>query len=155
MLITSLLLAVATLHQGADTTLTVRKGQRLEVSVYAGSITVTTWNRDAIRVQGDTRRKDHLDINADGSTISVETSGKWGPAGNADIEITMPAWMAIELSGVETDLTVDGLQVHGAWRNGAGRRHRQGRRGQRLGAIGRGRGDRHRRERPGRGPVGQ
>ena len=115
MLITSLLLAVATLHQGADTTLTVRKGQRLEVSVYAGSITVTTWNRDAIRVQGDTRRKDHLDINADGSTISVETSGKWGPAGNADIEITMPAWMAIELSGVETDLTVTGCKctVHG------------------------------------------
>ena len=115
MLITSLLLAITTLHQGADTTLTVRKGQRLEASVYAGSITVTTWNRDAVRIQGDARRKDHLDINADGSTISVETSGKWGPAGSADIEITMPAWMAIELSGVETDLTVTGCKctVHG------------------------------------------
>lgn len=109
MLITSLLLAVA-LHQGADTTLAVRKGQRLEVSVYAGSITVRTWNRDAIRVQADTRRKDHLDINADGSTVSVETSGKWGPAGSADVEITMPAWMAVELSGVETDLSVEGCK---------------------------------------------
>ena len=110
MLITSLLLALTTLQQGADTTLTVRKGQRLEVSVYAGSITVNTWNRDAVRIQGDTRRKDHLDINADGSTISVETSGKWGPAGSADVEITAPAWMAIEVSGVETDLKVEGCK---------------------------------------------
>jgi len=107
-LITSLLLAIAALQQGADTTLTVQKGQRLETSVYAGSITVKTWNRDAIRIQADTRRKDRLDIKADGSTISIETSGKWGPAGSADIEITMPVWMPVELSGVETDLSVEG-----------------------------------------------
>ena len=68
MLITSLLLALATLQQGADTTLTARRGQRLEASVYAGSITVKTWSRDAVRIQADTRRKDHLDISADGST---------------------------------------------------------------------------------------
>jgi hypothetical protein len=94
---------------------TVRKGQRLETSVYAGSITVKTWSRDAIRIQADTRRKDHLDVSADGSTVSIETSGKWGPAGNADIEITMPVWMPVELSGVETDLSVEGCKctVHG------------------------------------------
>lgn len=110
MLITSMLFALATLHQGADTTLTVRKGQRLEASVYAGSITVKTWNRDAVRVQGDTRKKDRLDVTSDGSTISVETSGKWGPAGNSDIEITMPVWMAAEISGVETELSVEGCK---------------------------------------------
>jgi hypothetical protein len=111
----SLLFAVAMLQQDADTTLTVRKGQRLEASVYAGSITVKAWNRDAVRIQGDTRKKDHLDISSDGSTISIETSGKWGPAGNADLEITMPAWMGLELSGVETDLAVEGCKctVHG------------------------------------------
>ena len=110
MLITSLLLSLATLQQGADTTLTARRGQRLEASVYAGSITVKTWSRDAVRIQADTRRKDHLDVSADGSTISVETSGKWGPAGNADVEITMPAWMAVEVSGVETDLHIEGCK---------------------------------------------
>lgn len=114
MLITSLLLAVTTLVTDADTTFTVRKGQRLEVSVHAGSITVKTWNRDAIRVQSDTRRSDQVDIDADGTTISVDVSGKYGPT-DADIEITMPAWMAIELSGVETDLSVEGCRcsVHG------------------------------------------
>lgn len=110
MLITSMLFALATFHQGADTTLTVRKGQRLDASVYAGSITVKTWNRDAVRVQGDTRKKDRLDVTSDGSTISVETSGKWGPAGNSDIEITMPVWMAAEISGVETELSVEGCK---------------------------------------------
>lgn len=114
MLITSLLLAVTTLAVNADTTFTVRKGQRLEASVHAGSITVKTWNRDAIRVQGDTRRSDQVEVDADGTTISVEVSGKWGPT-NADIEITMPAWMAVELSGVDTDLSVEGCRcsVHG------------------------------------------
>ncbi len=115
MLITSLLLAAATLQSGTDTTLTVRRGQRLEASVYAGSITVTTWNRDAVRIQADTRRKDHLDIDASGSTVSIQTSGKWGPAGSADVEITVPAWMAVEMSGVETDLKIEGCKcaVHG------------------------------------------
>ena len=115
MLITSLLLALTTLQQGADTTFTARRGQRLEASVYAGSITVKTWSRDAVRIQADTRRKDRLDISADGSTISVETSGKWGPAGNAAVEITMPVWMAVEVSGVETDLSIEGCKcaVHG------------------------------------------
>lgn len=110
MLITSLLLATSLLQQGADTTLTARRGQRLEASVYAGSITVKTWNRDAVHIEADTRRKDHLDIGADGATITVETSGKWGPAGNADVEITIPTWMAVEVSGVETDLSVEGCK---------------------------------------------
>jgi DUF4097 and DUF4098 domain-containing protein YvlB len=114
-LITSLLFAVTMLQQGADTTLAVRKGQRLEATVYAGSITVKTWNRDAVRVQADTRKKDRLDVTADGSTVSIEMTGKWGPAGASDIEITMPVWMGVELSGVETDLAVDGCKctVHG------------------------------------------
>jgi len=109
-LITAFLLALTALQQGADTTAPVHRGQRLAASVFAGSITVKTWNRDAIRIQGGTRKQDRLDINTEGSTISVETSGERGPAGSADVAITMPAWMAVELAGVETDISVEGCK---------------------------------------------
>ena len=110
MLITSFLLALATLSQGADTTAAVRRGQRLDVSVFAGSITVKTWGRDAIRIQSDAGKKDRLDISTEGATIAVETSGRWGSAGSAAVEISMPAWMAVDLSGVETDISVTGCK---------------------------------------------
>ena len=60
--------------------------------------------------RGIPARKDQLDLTFDGSTITVQSSGKWGPAGEADVTITMPAWMAVELSGVETDITVEGCK---------------------------------------------
>lgn len=104
------LLFTALLAPNADTTFTVQRGQRLEISAFAGSITVRTWNRDQVRVTGETGSKDELEVEARGSVITVETTGRWGPASDADIVVTMPAWMAVAASGVETDITIEGCK---------------------------------------------
>lgn len=94
----------------ADTTFAVRRGQRLEISAFAGSITVRTWNRDQVRVTGETGSRDELEVQVRSTVVSVEASGRWGPAADADIVVTMPAWMAVAASGVETDITIEGCK---------------------------------------------
>ena len=109
LLLTNLLLATA-IGPIADTTLTVRKGQRLEVSSHAGSITIRTWNRDVVKVEGETGRRGEIEVDAGATTISVEASSRHGGPGDADIVITMPVWMAVEADGVETDITIEGCR---------------------------------------------
>lgn len=108
LLLTSLLCLTATVPL-ADTTFTVRKGQRLEVATHSGSITIRAWDRDAIKVTGDVGRRGEIEVDAGGNTITVETSGRHGP-GDADVVITIPAWMPVEASGVDTDISIEGCR---------------------------------------------
>jgi DUF4097 and DUF4098 domain-containing protein YvlB len=106
--ITTLALAIATI--AADTTVPATKSQRLEIDVFAGSVTVRTWNRDAVKVEGATGRRDNLEVDSRSGVVSVETSGRYGPASAADLVVTMPAGMAVEVSGVELDVTIEGCR---------------------------------------------
>ncbi len=109
LLLTNLLFATA-IGPIADTTLTVRKGQRLEVSSHAGSVTIRTWSRDVIKVEGETGRRGEIEVDAGAATISVESSSRHGGPGDADIVVTMPVWMAVQVDGVETDISIEGCR---------------------------------------------
>jgi hypothetical protein len=102
--ITAFALALAVF--AADTTVPATKGQRLDVNVFAGSVTVRTWNRDAVKVEGEPGQRDRLEVESRGGSVSVRLAGRYGP-GAADLVITMPAGMAIDVSGVELDVTVE------------------------------------------------
>jgi hypothetical protein len=102
--ITAIARAVAAI--AADTPVPVTKGQRLEVDVFAGSVTVRTWSRDAVKVEGEPGPRDQVEVNVHGSTVEVGTSGKRGPAGAVDLILTVPAGMPIDVSGVELDVNV-------------------------------------------------
>ena len=43
-------------------------------------------------------------------TLTVRTSGRMGPPRATDYSITVPRWMAVKLSGVYTDMTVEGTE---------------------------------------------
>lgn len=102
-----MLLLLALLQQ-IDSTVPVERGQRLEVGAYAGEIAVTTWNRDAVRVQADPSERAAVEIDPGATTLSVRTQGRRGPPGSVDLRITAPAWMALDLSGVNTEIKVTG-----------------------------------------------
>lgn len=102
------LLAALTLAAPNDTTVTVQRGQRLSVSLHSGSITVHTWTRGAVRVQrtdGDGR----IQLSNDGPVINVGAGGRYGPE-DAELEITVPAWLEVNLNGVDTDMMVKGSE---------------------------------------------
>jgi Putative adhesin len=94
-----------------DTTVAAERGQRLEVNAFGGEIAVRTWNRNAVRVEASTSSPDRLKVSSSATTISVRSEGRHGPPADLDIRISAPSWMAVALSGVHTDMKVDGSQA--------------------------------------------
>lgn len=93
-----------------DTTFAVRQGQRLEVDNFGGSITVSAWSENRIRISA-AASGDAFRIEGGSITIQVNTSaGRYGGPGDAELTIQVPAWMELELSGNEVDISARGMR---------------------------------------------
>ncbi len=97
------------LPQGADTTVAVQRGQRLEVNAHSGDITVHAWSRNAVRVHATLDEHARLEIDQSPNAVSVRSAQRGSPQ-DADYEITVPTWMGLTLSGVDAEIKVDGVQ---------------------------------------------
>ena len=97
--------------QHIDTTVTVERGQRLQVNAYGGEVTVTAWNRNAVRVETVTSGRQRIEISASATTLSIRAQGRHGTSTEADLRISAPAWMPLNLSGVNTTAKVEGIRA--------------------------------------------
>src|SRR5947209_20456881 len=110
MLTTLATLAALALMQQTDTTVPVRAGARLEISNFGGEIAVKTWNRNAVRVMAEHSSRDRIRVDASDQVVRVKTeAGRRGPS-QIDYAVTVPAWMALNLSGAYTAIQVEGAQ---------------------------------------------
>src|SRR3989442_15287704 len=102
--------AAPALRQKTDTPARGGGGARLEINNCGGEIAVKTWNRNAVRVMAEHSSRDRIRIDASDQVVRVKTeAGRRGPS-QIDYAVTVPAWMALNLSGVYTDIKVDGAQ---------------------------------------------
>ena len=99
------------LAQQTDTTLAVRAGTRLDVENYGGEIVVRAWTQDRVRIQATHSTRDRIDISASTSVIRVEAESRRGMAHLVEYQITVPVWMPLDLSGVSTDVRVEGTRA--------------------------------------------
>lgn len=99
---------LATARPVTDTTITVKSGTRLVVDNFAGAIQVDTWNKNAIRIQAEHSRRALLDIEHGVARLDVSAHGKWGEPTFVDYTITVPAGTPVELTGIDTDIEVQG-----------------------------------------------
>ena len=104
-----MLAALVVSAQSSDTTLAVQRGDRLEVSVHGGDIVVRAWNRNTVSVTSDPDVR--LDVSRSRSAIRISPSGRHGEPVAADLAISVPAWMAVTLDAVESDVSVSGTQA--------------------------------------------
>jgi DUF4097 and DUF4098 domain-containing protein YvlB len=102
------LLALVLLAAQTDQTVQVRRGARLDVHNSSGSVTIRAWDRDQVRVQVEHSDRDTIDVQATDSLVSVRAHGRNGQPRSLDYSITVPAWMAVNVSGTATDVDVDG-----------------------------------------------
>jgi DUF4097 and DUF4098 domain-containing protein YvlB len=102
--------AVLSLSTHTDTTLTVKPGARLELDNFGGQIVVKSWSRDAVRIEADHSSRTEIDVEQDGNNLSVKAENRRGVPTEVDFKLTVPAWMALELSGVYTDVEVSGTK---------------------------------------------
>jgi DUF4097 and DUF4098 domain-containing protein YvlB len=93
-----------------DSTVPVERGQRLEVSAYGGEISVRSWGRNAVRVQAEPASRTRVEITRSGSTLEIRTEGRRGTPELMELSLTVPDWMALDLSGVYTDISVTGAR---------------------------------------------
>lgn len=102
-------LAVLAAVQAPDTTIAVARGQRLQVSLHAGTVQVRGWNRDAVRVQisGDDRAE--LDVRNRGDRLAIDATGRRGEPVDAMLQISAPAWMPVSVDGVGLDIDIGGI----------------------------------------------
>lgn len=116
-MLTSLALAAITaftLASDADTTIAVPRGTTLRVANYAGSVIIETWSKDTVRIEATHSDQDQVWIRSIDGALLVKTTTSPRAQRSADIHITAPAWMNLEVSGTHTDVAVEGTrgQVH-------------------------------------------
>ena len=94
-----------------DKTVPVQPGARLEVRNYGGEIAIKAWEQDAIRVQALHSEREQVEIKSSGATVIVRGRSPHGRAHQLiDYEISVPAWIKLELNGTYTDVRVEGVQ---------------------------------------------
>lgn len=103
------LLAATMAQQQTDTTFDVKANSRVSVETFGGEINVKTWNRNAIRVQATHGRRDVIEIDVRGASVHIEAEGRVGPAMDVVFNITVPTAASLEMSGVHTEINVDGV----------------------------------------------
>ena len=102
------LLATLLASPAGDTTVAVSKGTRLSVNNHAGRITVTAWNRDEVQIRSVSSDDDaDIRVERSGNELLVSQRMRYGPS-EIDLTINAPAWMALSLQGVETEIVVSG-----------------------------------------------
>lgn len=103
------LMALGMVQQQTDTTLAVDGATLLDVESLAGTVVVSVWDRNEVRIQAEHSRRTYVDVDHRGSRISVEPEADRGPASRASFRITMPASMDLKVEGYMVSITVDGV----------------------------------------------
>ena len=97
--------------QQTDTQIAVRPGTRLDVNNFGGGIVVKAWSQNTVRIHAEHSNRDYVELSFEPSVISVKASSRHGPPSIVDYTINAPAWMVLNLSGMSTDIEVDGTQA--------------------------------------------
>jgi hypothetical protein len=98
------------LASDADTTIAVTPGTTLQVANYAGSVVIETWKRDAVRIEATHSERDKIWVRAVDGALLVKTTTSPRAQRLADIHITAPTWMNLDISGIHTDVAVEGTR---------------------------------------------
>jgi hypothetical protein len=109
----SLLLAVtlaAAISANADTTVSVSPDARLWLRNMGGSVDVTTWDKNSVRLQTTPHSRGAVRIAQRGPSLFIESTR--GP--HADVvaryAVTVPSWMSVALVSPEASAHVRGLK---------------------------------------------
>lgn len=109
-LLATVVLGMFALAAHTDTTLAVRPGSRLEVSNFGGAVAVSSWGKNAVRIEADHGSRTTVQIETIERGLRVATSGRRGPPGSVEFQITVPTWMSVVVTGPFSDVSVAGTR---------------------------------------------
>jgi DUF4097 and DUF4098 domain-containing protein YvlB len=106
MLATALLALMAVTQ--TDQTVQVQKGTRLDISNFAGDVSIKVWDKDAVRVLVSHSDRETIDIKPGDQSLLIRAHSSRGPQRSLDYQISVPRWMPITVNGIYTDVTLEG-----------------------------------------------
>ncbi len=95
--------------QQTDTTFAVDPRGQLRIEDMQGNVSIRTWDQPRMRVGIDEEDRHRLRIDAGASTVRVGFDRMRGGAGG-DLRLTIPATMAVRISGTQGDVDAKGLE---------------------------------------------
>src|SRR5262245_12627642 len=86
----------------------------VDISNVAGTVNVTGWDRNEVRVTGSLGESvERLDFNVEGKRtvikVVLKKSSHWDDGGDADLSIRVPAASRLDINTVSAELTVKGV----------------------------------------------
>lgn len=94
-----------------DTTFALRAGTRVVVENHAGLIQVDTWTKREIRIVAEHKRRARLVLDESAGRLDISAEGSMGEPVWVDYHITVPQDAPLELSGIDTDIEVQGSRA--------------------------------------------
>lgn len=102
---------VAAAPQQTDTIIPVAAGTRLELDNPGGEIIIRAWDKNSVQIKARHSSRTFVTIRSTGSVLKVSADARRGPANIVDYDISAPAWMALSLDGMYSDMTIEGTQA--------------------------------------------
>lgn len=94
-----------------DTTVAVPQGSRLRLQNQGGDVTVKTWDKNQIRIQADHSSRSAIEVDVRGQVVEIEAKGRRGLSSVVDYQLTVPAWMALDIGGMYAEVSIDGTKA--------------------------------------------
>jgi DUF4097 and DUF4098 domain-containing protein YvlB len=93
-----------------DTSFAVNPDAVLIVRNHAGETIIRTWSRNEVRIQASYSSEDRINVQKSESAVRIRSETRHGHPEEVDYEITVPSSMAVDLWGLETDISVAGAR---------------------------------------------
>jgi hypothetical protein len=94
-----------------DTTLSVSPGTTLSLANLSGDIVVKVWDRNAVRVDAEHDKNDRFVAVIKEGTLKLGVRSLEGEPADVDWNLTVPSWLPLEISGIESEIAVTGMRA--------------------------------------------
>jgi DUF4097 and DUF4098 domain-containing protein YvlB len=106
----AVLATLAPMQGETDTTIAVPAGASLSVNNFGGAIVVHTWTQNRVKVHAEHGSRGGIEAMLVGTVLSIKAGSRHGAPSVVDFDITVPADMALNLSGTYTEIEVNGAK---------------------------------------------
>lgn len=93
-----------------ERTVNVKRGSTLELSNFSGDIVVRAGGENRVHVVASHSAREHVTLRTEGSRVIVDCESSRMVPASVHYEITVPAWMGVDVSGINSDITIEGVQ---------------------------------------------
>jgi hypothetical protein len=93
----------------ADTTVELRRGDRVVVERVAGELRVETWDRAALEIRGEDDDPIRVTLSREGDRVALRGADRKGRGFEVDAVLRLPDWVDLEVQGQSVDVWISGL----------------------------------------------